>query len=72
MKTYKWTVEFEVDATWVAGGFNLTDERAHSMLTNTLPYAYDTELKARVIKAPSNKSIASEQGYKTVKAFLES
>ena len=27
MKTFKWTVEFEVTNTWVEDGFNLTQEK---------------------------------------------
>lgn len=71
-KFYKWTVEFSVDASWVADGFDLTDERALDMLANDLSYAdAGQELKAKVIKSPSAKAIRKEQGYvdtKKVKA----
>ncbi len=72
MAKFKWVVEFEVDETWVADGFNLTKERAFDMLQHDLSFAYEHELKASIIKAPSNTSIAKVQGYKTVEAFLAS
>jgi hypothetical protein len=60
----KWTVVFEVDESWVADGFNMTDERALDMLANDLQYAnIGTELGARVIKAPSQKKIRKIQEY---------
>lgn len=62
-KTFKWTVEFTVDETWVADGFDLDDERAEEMLRNDLRYAYCEELGAKVIKAPSRRSINVAQGY---------
>lgn len=65
MKFYKWVVEFQVADTWVADGFDLTDERAHDMLASDLSYAYGHELKAKVIRAPSAAAIAKEQGCAT-------
>lgn len=62
MKTFKWIVEFEVSENWVADGFNLNDEQAHQMLCEELPYAYGSELKARVISAPSQESLMEAQG----------
>ncbi len=62
-KFYKWTVEFEVNAVWVADGFDLTDDRAHAMLADHLSHAHGSELKARVIKAPDPDKVAREQGY---------
>lgn len=63
MKFYKWTVEFEVSSTWVEDGFDLTDDRALSMLAHDLRYARGDELRARVTQAPSAKDIRREQGY---------
>lgn len=63
MKTFKWTVEFTVDKTWVEDGFEMTDERAHAMIQEVLPYAYPSETKAKVIKAPSEEAIARAQRY---------
>jgi len=36
IKTFRWVVEFTVDETWVADGFNLTDETATEMLAHEL------------------------------------
>ena len=63
MKTFKWTVEFTVDETWVADGFNLTDSRAKEMLANDLVYSSPHEYSAKVIKAPDPAKIAKSQGY---------
>jgi hypothetical protein len=63
MARFKWVVEVAVDESWVADGFNLTNDRANSMLQKALPYAYSTELRARVLKAPSLTRIAKAQGY---------
>ena len=59
----KWLVELEVDETWIADGFDLTDERAKDMLAKDLQYAHGTELSAKVIKAPDPKVIRKLQGY---------
>lgn len=56
-----WTVQFSVDPSWVADGFNLDDERAHLMIQNDLGYAYPSETAAKVIKSPSEKLIAGLQ-----------
>ena len=71
MKKLKWIVELSVDQSWIADGFNLTKERAHSMLAHDLCYAYDYELKAKIISAPSDKEIAKLQGFKSIKAMKE-
>ncbi|MCR4308101.1 MAG: hypothetical protein NUV80_06090 [Candidatus Berkelbacteria bacterium] len=66
-RKFKWTVEFTVDETWVADGFNLTDERALQMLSHDLQFAYEHELGAKVIKAPSKDDILRCQGYEPKK-----
>lgn len=58
----KWTVEFSVDETWVADGFNLTDERALEMLANDLAFADYNELGAKVISVPAPEEIRKVQG----------
>lgn len=64
-KSFKWTVEFEVSANWVADGFNLTDDRALSMLAHDLRYAnIGFELGAKVVKKPLRRTIEIAQGYK--------
>lgn len=60
---FKWTIEIEVDPTWVADGFDLDDDRAHEMLCRELPHAYGHELKARVLSAPKPELIRKAQGY---------
>jgi hypothetical protein len=62
-KWFKWVVEFQVDTTWVADGFEMTDERAADMLANDLQSAYTHELRAKVIKRPALSKILAVQGY---------
>lgn len=69
-KFFKWTVEIEVSETWVADGFDATNERIHSMLAHDLRYAYGHELRAKVIKRPSDDEVAEAQGYTTTKEYL--
>lgn len=58
----KWIVKFEVDECWVADGFDLDNDRALDMLSCDLQYAnIGTELRAKVIKAPSKKVILKLQ-----------
>lgn len=63
MKTYKWTVEFEVADCWVADGFDLNDDDAKEMLLSSLPFAYGEEVRAKVVQAPDPAEIRREQGY---------
>ncbi len=63
-KTYKWTVEIEVDPLWVADGFDLTTDRLQDMLMNELRHATSSEISGAVLKAPDPKQIRAEQGYK--------
>jgi hypothetical protein len=62
-KWFKWTVELAVEQSWVADGFNLTEERAQEMLADTLPGAYNSELKAKILAAPPLAEILRKQGY---------
>ncbi len=62
-KRFKWTVEFEVDETWVADGFDMTSERAHLMIQKDLAYAYPSETSAKVILCPFPNEILAAQGY---------
>lgn len=62
-KFFKWTLEIEVDESWVADGFDLDDERAHSMLAKELQYAYNDELRAKVLTSPPPDEIRLAQGY---------
>lgn len=63
MKRFKWVVEFEVDETWVADGFDLTDERAKRLIEEHLDYSHGWETAARVISHPPTHEIAMAQGY---------
>ena len=63
MKTFKWVVEFEVTQNWVEDGFEIDSDRAKDMLANALPFAYGSELKAKVIESPDSKLIKKVQGY---------
>lgn len=63
MKTFKWVVQFEVTENWVEDGFDISETRALNMLANALPYAYGSELSAKIVKAPDAKRIRKTQGY---------
>lgn len=71
-KRLSWTVRFEVDESWVADGFVLTKERALDMLQREIPYAYEKELKVRIVAKPLDAEIAKAQGYPSVKAYRDS
>lgn len=62
---YTWTAEISVDPMWVADGFELTEERLMDMVRKTLGYAYQNEIKVKVLSAPDNARIRQEQGYAT-------
>lgn len=56
-------VEIEIDEIWVADGYEVTAERIQeAILTYSLGYARDEEVKVKIVKAPSKKSIAAAQG----------
>jgi hypothetical protein len=61
--SYRWTVEFQVDAVWVADGYNLTAERAKEMLAGELRDAFEHEIAARIISAPHPAAILAERGH---------
>ena len=63
----KWTVEFSVDESWVAAGFDLTKERAHEMLATDLAGAHNHEILTKIVKAPDPDHIATLQGYANAK-----
>ena len=62
-KKIYWTVKFGIDHSWVADGFELTNERVKGMLAKTLLYAHNSEISARVIGKPDRKVIRRIQGY---------
>lgn len=67
-KRFKWTVQIEIDETWVADGFELTADRVQDMLLSELSYAREDEVSARVLRAPSPAAIRRAQGYSTESA----
>lgn len=60
---FTWVVKFTVSPTWVADGFALCDERAHSMLATEIGGAYNTEISAQVLETPWVLDIAAVRGY---------
>lgn len=62
---FRWTAEIQVHETWVADGFNLTNERLQAMLERELGFAYSTELRAKVLSSPKEEAINKAQGYES-------
>lgn len=58
-----YTVQLEIDAVWVADGFELTNERALDMLYDTLRWVEAEEVSARILQAPEHEDVLREQGY---------
>ena len=71
MSKLRWTVEFAVDSSWVADGFNFTDERAKRMLNYDLSGAYGHEIGAKILSAPDPLKIAKLQGYESADTILK-
>lgn len=69
MSKMKFTIEFAVDESWVADGFNPDNEDALTMLSRRLPYAFGHELRAKVVKKIDQRKAAKLQGYASVKAM---
>lgn len=69
MNKFKWTVEFAIDESWVADGFELTEGRAKDMIEEQLPYAYGFETSVKIIKTPPLKDIWNAQGYASEEAY---
>ena len=64
---YKWIVEIEISADWVADGFNLSSEdRIEALKSHLLPYGYSDESKIKILKSPKLSEIATEQGFSSV------
>jgi len=65
MAKLKYIVEFSVDKTWIADGFDIrTSQDVFNIIQNFLPYANASEVGGRVIHAPSLKDVRKLQGYK--------
>ena len=71
MKFYTWTVKISVADTWVADGFDLTEDRLNDILQRELSYAYSTEVKGEIVKSPNADKIAKEQGYSSANTKKE-
>ena len=63
MEKFTWTVKFTVDETWVADGFELTEELAKDMIQNQIPYSFEEETSIKIIKTPKRSDILKAQGY---------
>ena len=72
MAKIKWLVEFSVEESWVADGFNLTKERATTMIENDLAFSNPGEVTARIVSKPTDDVLAKLQGFETVKDFRRS
>lgn len=70
-KFRKWVVEVEVSDTWVEDGFDLTDGRMHTIMSEHLSYANGNEIKCKVLERPADVDIAEVQGYKSVEKYLK-
>lgn len=64
-KFFKWVVEFQVDQSWVADGFDPDNEDFHAMLARRIGGAYNHELRARVLAAPAANLVRKVQGYES-------
>lgn len=70
MARIKWTIEIEVDETWVADGFDATADRVLAWLESDLQFATLDELGAKVLKRPSDEQMAKLQGFRSVAEYL--
>lgn len=62
MKFYSWTVQIEVEASWVADGFELTEDRLKGMIEREIEGSYPSETKIKILEAPNPEAIKKEQG----------
>lgn len=59
----KYIIEIQIANTWIADGFNIsTNQDVKDLLRQLLPYAYDHEVKGKVIHKPDIKVIKRLQG----------
>ncbi len=63
MKMFKWKLEIEVSESWVADGFELTQQRAKDIIESAIPYSSSEETTVKILKAPTQDSIRKAQGY---------
>ncbi len=60
---FKWTVEIEINKTWIGDGFEIKEDNLHSAINELIPYAYTDEIKVKILKSPDSKAILTAQGY---------
>lgn len=60
---FYWTVRIGVHKSWVADGFDLTQDEAHERLRAVLPHCHGSEFSAEVLASPLAETILREQGY---------
>lgn len=63
MARFSWTIRVEIDETWVADGFDLTEDNIKDRVSEMLPHAHGSEYDAKVLKAPQRQRIMKAQGY---------
>jgi len=63
MQRFRWTIEIEMDESWVADGFDLGAWEPDVLAGRIMPYATEEEMTVRIVKAPSPASIRKAQGY---------
>lgn len=68
-KKFKWVIEFEVDKTWVADGYDPDAIQIQDMILDTLPFAYPDQVKVKLLKRPKDADIAKVQDYRSVKRY---
>lgn len=60
----KYIIEISIADTWIEDGFNIsTNQDVKDLLRQLLPYAYDHEVRGKVIHKPDTKVIKHLQGY---------
>lgn len=71
-KKHTWVFELTVDETWVEDGFNPDAfQMKEAIRGSMLGYAYDHEVRVKLVKKANQKAVAKAQGYRTVKAMKE-
>ena len=59
----KWTVEIDIDNSWIADGFELEADNLRDAINESLlGYARPEEIKVKILKAPSKINILKLQG----------
>ena len=52
-----WVVKISIDESWIVDGFEVTEENVKEAMQYCLPYAYDSEIKTKIMKRPDRKVI---------------